>query len=41
MDKQFHPTLYWALDYISMLRLKFTHVIKMGPDNKDPRIDVD
>ena len=28
MDKQFHPTLYWTCDYLSMLGLKFNHVSK-------------
>ena len=31
MDEQFHPTLYQAGDYLSMLRLKLNHVSKMGP----------
>ena len=31
MDKKFHPTLSWACDYISMLRLKLKHVSKGGP----------
>ena len=25
MEKQFHPTLYYACDYLSMLRLKLIH----------------
>ena len=25
MDKSFHPTLYWAYVYLSMLELKLTH----------------
>ena len=29
-DKQFHPTHYWACDYLSMLGLKLSHVSKMG-----------
>ena len=28
MDKWFHPTLYWACDYLSMLGLKLNHVSK-------------
>ena len=31
MDKQFHPTLYWACDYLSMLVLKLIRVSKRGP----------
>ena len=31
MDKLFHPTLYWAYNYLSMLGLKLTHVSKRGP----------
>ena len=30
MDKYFHPTLYWACDYLSMLGLKLNHVSKRG-----------
>ena len=30
MDKWFHPTLYWACDYLSMLGLKLNHVSKRG-----------
>ena len=30
MDKLFHPTLYKACDYLSMLGLKFNHVSKGG-----------
>ena len=30
MDRQFHPTLCWACDFISMLRLKLIHVSKRG-----------
>ena len=30
MDKQFHPTLYWACGYLSMLGLKLNHVSKRG-----------
>ena len=30
MDKQFHPTLYRACDYLSMLGFKLNHVSKMG-----------
>ena len=30
MYKLFHPTLYWACDYLSMLRLKLNHVSKRG-----------
>ena len=28
MDKQFHPRLYCAYDYLSMLRFKFIHITK-------------
>ena len=28
---RFHPTLYWACDYLSMLGLKVNHVSKRGP----------
>ena len=31
MDKKFHPTLYWACDYLSMLRWMLNHVSKRGP----------
>ena len=40
MDKQFHPTLYWACDYLSMLRLELnvrlnvnikSNISKRGP----------
>ena len=31
MDKKFHPTLYRACDYLSMLGLKLNHVSKRGP----------
>ena len=31
MDKYFHSTLYNEYNYLSMLRLKLTHVSKMGP----------
>ena len=34
MDKWFHPTLYWACDYLSMLGLKLNHVSKSGPRNQ-------
>ena len=30
MDKEFHPTLNWACDYLSMLGLKLNHVSKRG-----------
>ena len=30
MDKSFHPLLYWACNYLSMLRLKLNHVSKRG-----------
>ena len=29
-DKLFHPTLYWACNYLSMLGLKLIHVNKRG-----------
>ena len=28
MDKQFHPTFYWASHYLSILWLKLIHVSK-------------
>ena len=31
MDKWFHPTLYQAYDYLSMMRLKLNHVSERGP----------
>ena len=31
MDKYFHPTLYWACDYLSMLGLELNHVSKWSP----------
>ena len=31
MDKQFHPTLYQAYYYLSMLRLKLIYICKRGP----------
>ena len=31
MDKQFYPTLYQAVDYLSILELKANHVGKKGP----------
>ena len=31
MDQWFHPTLYWACNYLSMLGLKLIHVSKLGP----------
>ena len=31
MDKLFHPILYMACDYLSMLKLKLIHVGKRGP----------
>ena len=30
MDKLFHPTVYWACDYLSMLGLKSNHVSNRG-----------
>ena len=30
MDMQFHPTLYYGCNYLSMLWLKLIHVIKRG-----------
>ena len=30
MDKKFHPIVYLACDYLSMLGLKLNHVSKMG-----------
>ena len=32
-DNQFHPTLYWAWDYLSMPRLEWNHVSKRGPSH--------
>ena len=31
MDKPFHPTLYQAYSYLSVLELKLNHVCKRGP----------
>ena len=31
MEKSFHPTLYWAYDYLSMLGSKLIRVGKRGP----------
>ena len=31
MDKSFHPTVYWACNYLSMLRLKLNYASKRGP----------
>ena len=31
MNKWFHPTFYWACDYLSMLGLKLNHISKRGP----------
>ena len=33
MDKQFHPTLYWACEYLYILGLKSNHVSKGAPHN--------
>ena len=33
VDKQFHPKLYWAWDYLSMLGLKLISVCKRGPSS--------
>ena len=30
MDKSFHPTLFWACNYLSMLRIKLNHISKSG-----------
>ena len=30
MNNLFHPTLFWACDYLSMLKLKIFHVSKRG-----------
>ena len=35
MDWEFHPILYWACDYLSMLGLKLNRVIKRGPKLND------
>ena len=35
MGKHFHPTLYCACDYSSMLGLKSNHVSKGGPCGED------
>ena len=39
MDKQFHPTLNQACDYLSMQALKLNHVIKMCHWNIGPGKD--
>ena len=31
MDKQFHPTFYWAYDYMPMLALELHYVCKSDP----------
>ena len=31
MEKQFHPTLYWECDYLSMVGWKLIHVNRKGP----------
>ena len=33
MDTLFHPTLYWACDYLSMLGLRLIHVSERGPEH--------
>ena len=35
-DEQFHPMLYRACDYLSMLGLKLIHVIKHAQDRLTP-----
>ena len=37
MDKQFHPTLFWARNYLSMLGLKLNHVSKRGHSKATPK----
>ena len=32
MDTYFHPTLYWACEYLSILVLKLSHISKRDPD---------
>ena len=39
MDKWFHPTLYGARDYLSMLGLKLIRVAKEAPGYKHLTID--
>ena len=31
MNNQLHPTVYWARDYLSILRSKLIHISKRGP----------
>ena len=31
VDKSFYLTLYWAYDYLSMLRIKLINANKLGP----------
>ena len=31
VDKQFHPSLYYACEYLAMLGIRFTHVSKRDP----------
>ena len=38
MDEWFHPTVYWACDYLSMLELKLYHVSKRGPSSWSPSL---
>ena len=33
MNKRFHPTLFWACDYLSMQRCKLIHVSKRDPSS--------
>ena len=35
MDQQFHPTLYWACDYLSILELTWTMLVKGVQESKN------
>ena len=39
MDKWFHPTFYWAYDYLSMLRLRLIHYNERTPRRETPLMD--
>ena len=34
MDKQCHPTFYWAYDYMPMLALEYSMFVRMTPDRR-------
>ena len=36
INELFHNPPYWAWDYLSLLRLKLSHVIKMRPRKMAP-----